>query len=48
MAADTAAGYFGVEVDERTLLPGEGARLGETRFEVWLTQSARRNPLRRQ
>lgn len=37
--ADSAAGYFGVEVDERALVPGEGARLGETRFEVWLSQS---------
>ena len=40
VVADSAAGYFGVEVDERTLVPGEGARLGETRFEVWLSQSA--------
>ena len=36
--ADPAAGYFGVEVDERTLVPGNDARLGETRFEIWLTQ----------
>jgi uncharacterized protein YbjT (DUF2867 family) len=40
VVADPAAGYFGVEVDERTLVPGEGARLGETRFEAWLSQSA--------
>lgn len=38
--ADPAAGYFGVEVDERSLVPGSGARLGETRFETWLAQSA--------
>jgi len=25
---------------ERTLLPGDDAQLGETRFETWLTQSA--------
>jgi len=37
--ADPAAGYFGVEVDERTLVPGKDARLGEIRFETWLTQS---------
>jgi uncharacterized protein YbjT (DUF2867 family) len=39
--ADSAGGYFGVEVDERTLLPGKDARLGETRFETWLSQSAK-------
>jgi uncharacterized protein YbjT (DUF2867 family) len=37
--ADPAAGYFGVEVDDRTLVPGKDARLGETRFEAWLAQS---------
>ena len=41
VVADSAAGYFGVEVDERTLIPGKDARLGETRFETWLTQSAK-------
>ncbi len=40
VVVDSAAGYFGVEVDQRALVPGEGARLGETRFEVWLSQSA--------
>jgi uncharacterized protein YbjT (DUF2867 family) len=39
--ADAGAGYFGIEVDERTLLPGKDARLGETRFESWLTPSAK-------
>jgi uncharacterized protein YbjT (DUF2867 family) len=32
------ARYYGVEVSERTLVPGDGARLGETRFEAWLSQ----------
>ena len=41
VVADPDAGYFGVEVDERTLVPGKDARLGETRFETWLTQSAK-------
>jgi uncharacterized protein YbjT (DUF2867 family) len=36
--ADPGAGYFGVEVDERTLVPGKDARLGETHFEAWLSQ----------
>jgi hypothetical protein len=32
--------YFGAELSERTLVPGEDARLGETRFEDWLRQPA--------
>jgi uncharacterized protein YbjT (DUF2867 family) len=39
VVADPNAGYFGVEVDERTLVPAKGARLGETSFGTWLTQS---------
>jgi uncharacterized protein YbjT (DUF2867 family) len=41
VVADPGAGYFGVEIDERTLVPRKDARLGETRFEIWLTQSAK-------
>jgi hypothetical protein len=41
VVADAAAGYFGVEVDDRTLVPGKDARLGEIRFEDWLVQSAK-------
>jgi uncharacterized protein YbjT (DUF2867 family) len=40
VVADQNARYYGVELKERTLLPGDGARLGETRFETWLTQPA--------
>ena len=36
---DPHAPYFGVELDERTLVPGDGAQLGTTRFETWLKQS---------
>jgi uncharacterized protein YbjT (DUF2867 family) len=36
--ADPGARYFGAKLDERTLVPGDGARLGETRFEDWLRQ----------
>ncbi len=39
VSADPSAGYFGVEVDERTLVPGKDALLGKTRFETWLSQS---------
>jgi uncharacterized protein YbjT (DUF2867 family) len=38
--ADPNARYSGAKLDERTLVPGSNARLGETRFETWLTQSA--------
>jgi uncharacterized protein YbjT (DUF2867 family) len=38
--ADPNARYSGAKVDERTLVPGKDARLGETRFETWLTQLA--------
>jgi uncharacterized protein YbjT (DUF2867 family) len=39
VVADSASGYFGVEVDERTLVPGKNALLGETHFKTWLSQS---------
>jgi uncharacterized protein YbjT (DUF2867 family) len=39
VVADPHAPYFGAELDERTLVPGEGAQLGATRFEDWLEQS---------
>ena len=38
--ADPNARYSGAKIDERTLVPGKDARLGDTRFETWLTQSA--------
>jgi uncharacterized protein YbjT (DUF2867 family) len=38
--ADPKARYSGATISEKTLLPGSTARLGETRFETWLTQSA--------
>jgi uncharacterized protein YbjT (DUF2867 family) len=37
--ADPQARYSGAQVSERTLVPDNNARLGETRFENWLTQS---------
>ncbi|HEX3351609.1 MAG TPA: SDR family oxidoreductase [Terriglobales bacterium] len=36
--ADPHALYSGAKISEKTLLPGNDARLGETRFETWLTQ----------
>jgi uncharacterized protein YbjT (DUF2867 family) len=40
VVADPKARYYGVDISERTLLPGDSARLSETRFETWLTQPA--------
>jgi uncharacterized protein YbjT (DUF2867 family) len=40
VVADPHARYFGAEMDERSLVPGADARLGEIRFEDWLRQSA--------
>jgi uncharacterized protein YbjT (DUF2867 family) len=42
--ADPNARYDGAKVSEKTLLPGNDARLGETRFEAWLTQPAAQIP----
>jgi len=39
--ADPNARYAGAKLSERTLVPGNDARLGETRFETWLSQSTR-------
>jgi len=38
--ADPNALYSGAKVSLRTLLPEKTARLGNTRFETWVTQSA--------
>ena len=38
VVADPNALYSGAKISERTLVPGNNARLGETRFETWLTQ----------
>jgi uncharacterized protein YbjT (DUF2867 family) len=42
--ADPNAGYAGAKLSEKTLVPGNNARLGETRFETWLTQPAAQIP----
>ena len=44
VVTDPNARYSGAKVSEKTLLPDNNARLGETRFEVWLTQPAAQIP----
>jgi uncharacterized protein YbjT (DUF2867 family) len=40
VVADPQARYFGARLTERTLLPGDGAQLGPTRFGDWLSHRA--------
>src|SRR5882762_1106657 len=42
--ADAHARYFGAELEERSLLPGVEAELGEVRFDDWLHRTARPIP----
>jgi uncharacterized protein YbjT (DUF2867 family) len=42
--ADPQARYYGIKVSETTLIPGSDARLGDTRLETWLSQSANQIP----
>src|SRR6059036_2356865 len=44
VVADPDVRYSGAKIGERTLVPGKDARLGETRFETWLKQSAEQIP----
>jgi uncharacterized protein YbjT (DUF2867 family) len=39
VVTDANAPYYGVEVDERALVPGDDARIGATRFADWLGES---------
>jgi len=36
VVVDPHARYFGAELGERSLIPGDGAQLGEVRFQEWL------------
>ncbi len=40
VTADVHARYFGAEVDDGSLTPGDDARIASTHFEDWLSQSA--------
>ena len=40
VVADPNALYSGAKLSEKTLVPDTNARLGQTRFETWLTQPA--------
>lgn len=40
VVTDPAAGYFGAAVDDLTLVPGDGATIGEIRLDDWLRETA--------
>jgi uncharacterized protein YbjT (DUF2867 family) len=40
VVADPKAQYWGIDLDERTLVPAEGATLFDTRFEDWILEAA--------
>ncbi len=42
--AEPRARYFGTELSERSIVPGDAAQLGETRFEDWLSDSRNQAP----
>ena len=37
---DVHAGYYGIEVNDQSLIPGDNPRLGPTRFADWLSRNA--------
>lgn len=41
VVADARARYYGTELDDQTLTPGNNPRLGSIRFEQWLSQFKR-------
>jgi len=40
VVADVHARYFGSELDDRSLVTGDNARIGPTRFQNWLSRSS--------
>jgi uncharacterized protein YbjT (DUF2867 family) len=48
VVTDPHGRYYGIEVSERTLVPGDDARLGETRFETWLSRQTGQVPITKQ
>jgi uncharacterized protein YbjT (DUF2867 family)/quercetin dioxygenase-like cupin family protein len=39
VVTDEKAGYFGIAVNDQSLVPGDNPRLGPTRFEDWLSRT---------
>ncbi len=43
VVADAHARYFGTELNDQSLTPGDNPRLGSIRFEDWLSRTSRKN-----
>jgi uncharacterized protein YbjT (DUF2867 family) len=41
---DANGGYFGIAVNDESLVPGDGARLGKTHYKDWLKRSSAQKP----
>ena len=41
VVTDANAGYFGIKVNDQSLVPGDNARLGKTHFSDWLLRATR-------
>jgi uncharacterized protein YbjT (DUF2867 family) len=41
VVADPKTPYFGVELNDESLVPADGARIGAIRFESWLSQQVK-------
>ena len=39
VVTDTNAGYYGIKVNDQSLVPGDNPRLGTTRFDEWLSRT---------
>src|SRR5205814_10258723 len=39
VVTDANAGYYGIKVNDQSLVPGDKPRLGTTRFEEWLSRT---------
>jgi len=40
VVTDVHARYFGIDVNDQSLTPGDNPRIGPTRFDDWLSRSA--------
>jgi uncharacterized protein YbjT (DUF2867 family) len=45
VTTDPSVGYYGIEVNDQSLTPGDHPRLGATRFADWLSRSATQREL---
>ncbi|HEU4342276.1 MAG TPA: NmrA family transcriptional regulator, partial [Candidatus Binatia bacterium] len=43
VVTDVHARYFGIELNDQSLTPGDNPRIGPTRFEDWLSRSIAQN-----